>query len=111
MQSHCGTPSGGKVALEKIKVVPSSDPWYVFINHSLYLYTDFAAPIATEYSNWETDKIIAEELIRNLILAMVAVFIMTLVLLASLISSFYVLICVALTLVSNHWLMLIIACW
>ncbi|XP_063850802.1 protein patched homolog 1-like isoform X1 [Scylla paramamosain] len=68
-------------------------------------FSGFAAPIAAEYSNWETDKIIAEELIRNLALAMAAVFVMTLLLLASLISSIYVLLCVVLTLVDVMALM------
>lgn len=83
--------------------ISAMDEMKDFVNSAGF--SDFAAPIAAEYSNWETDKIIAEELIRNLALAMVAVFIMTLVLLASLISSFYVLICVALTLVDVMALM------
>ncbi|XP_045128749.1 protein patched homolog 2-like [Portunus trituberculatus] len=68
-------------------------------------FSGFAASIAAEYSNWETDKIIAEELIRNLALAMAAVFVMTLLLLASFISSIYVLLCVVLTLVDVMALM------
>ncbi|ROT81095.1 hypothetical protein C7M84_000149 [Penaeus vannamei] len=54
---------------------------------------DFAAPIAMMYSSWETDKIIAFELVRNLSLALVAVFVMTLILIANIVSSIYVLLC------------------
>ncbi|KAK7075015.1 Patched domain-containing protein 3 [Halocaridina rubra] len=69
------------------------------------LTTGYAAPIAMAYSDWETDKIISTELTRNLILALVAVFIMTLILLANVIASLYVLICVLLTLVDVMALM------
>ena len=51
------------------------------------------------YSSWETDKIIVEELVRNVSLAMVAVFFMTLILIAHLLTSVLVFFCVAMTLV------------
>lgn len=57
------------------------------------------------YSSWETDKIIAFELVRNLCLALVAVFVMTLILIANIMSSVYVLLCVLLTLVSKNLIM------
>ncbi|XP_076048649.1 patched domain-containing protein 3-like [Oratosquilla oratoria] len=68
-------------------------------------FSDFAAPIAIMYSSYETDKLITRELIQNLSLALAAVFIMTLILLANLISSIYVFICVAFTLVDVGALM------
>ncbi|XP_042871711.1 protein patched homolog 2-like [Penaeus japonicus] len=68
-------------------------------------FSDFAGAIAFNYAGWETDKIIATELIRNVSLAMVAVFIMTLLLLANFVTSFYVLLCVSLTLVDVMALM------
>ncbi|XP_042884344.1 protein patched homolog 2-like isoform X2 [Penaeus japonicus] len=68
-------------------------------------FSDFAAPIAMMYSSWETDKIIAFELVRNLSLALVAVFVMTLILIANIMSSIYVLLCVLLTLVDVMALM------
>lgn len=68
-------------------------------------FSDFAAPIAMMYSSWETDKIIAFELVRNLCLALVAVFVMTLILIANIMSSVYVLLCVLLTLVDVMALM------
>ena len=46
-------------------------------------------------------QVIDRELIRNLLLAMGAVFIVTLLLLADLLASLYVLACVALTVVSG----------
>lgn len=66
--------------------------------------TDVAAATAFQYCSWETNKVIMEELLRNLCLAMIAVFIMTLILLANLLASFFVLISVTLTLVgvSEH---------
>ncbi|XP_068236548.1 patched domain-containing protein 3-like [Palaemon carinicauda] len=68
-------------------------------------FSDFAAPIAFEYSSWETDKVIFGELIRNLCLAMAAVLIMTLILLANVMASIYVLLSVALTLLDVMALM------
>merc|ERR1712038_265976 len=51
------------------------------------------------YATWETDEIIGHELWRNIGLAMACVFLVTLVLLASLRLSLLVLLCVVLTLV------------
>lgn len=68
-------------------------------------FSDMAAATAFIYSSWETNKVIMEELLRNLCLAMVAVFIMTLFLLANLVASLFVLICVILTLVNVMALM------
>ena len=62
--------------------------------------TDVAAATSFIYSSWETNKVIMEELLRNLCLAMVAVFIMTLILLANVVAAIFVLISVTLTLVS-----------
>lgn len=56
--------------------------------------------ISREYSNWETDDIITEELFRNLGLALACVFVTTLILLADFMGSVYVLVCVTLTLVN-----------
>ncbi|XP_071520862.1 patched domain-containing protein 3-like [Panulirus ornatus] len=67
--------------------------------------SDFAAASAMLYSSWETDKVIMEELVRNLILAMVAVFIMTLILIAHVVTSCYVLCSVVLTLMNVMALM------
>ena len=52
------------------------------------------------YSTWETNSVITQELIRNLALAIVCVFITTLILLADFLASLYVLLCVGLTLVN-----------
>ena len=56
-------------------------------------------PMAREYSNWETDEVITNELLRNVGLAIACVFVTTLILLADILGSIYVLLCVALTLV------------
>ncbi|XP_045592729.1 patched domain-containing protein 3 isoform X2 [Procambarus clarkii] len=68
-------------------------------------FSDFAAPLAMMYSSWETNKVIMVELVRNLSLAIVAVFLMTLVLIANLITSCYVLLSVTITLVNVMALM------
>ena len=52
-----------------------------------------------EYSNWETDEVITRELIRNLGIGLACVFVTTLLLLADLLGSVYVLGTVALSLV------------
>ena len=52
-----------------------------------------------EYSNWETDEVITRELIRNLSIALACVFLTTLILLADILGSVYVLLTVALSLV------------
>ena len=54
---------------------------------------------AQEYSNWETDEVITKELFRNLGIALACVFVTTLILLANLLGSIIVLLCVAITLV------------
>ena len=56
-------------------------------------------PMAREYSNWETNEVIMTELLRNLGLALACVFVTTLVLLADVLGSVYVLACVLLSLV------------
>ncbi|XP_069941806.1 patched domain-containing protein 3-like [Cherax quadricarinatus] len=68
-------------------------------------FSDFAAPLAMMYSSWETNKVIMVELVRNLCLAMVAVFVMTLVLIANLVTSCYVLLSVTITLINVMALM------
>lgn len=52
------------------------------------------------YINWETNKVIGIELIRNLALATLCVFFVTLFLISNLITSLMVVACVALSLVS-----------
>ena len=47
---------------------------------------------AQEYSNWETDEVITRELIRNLCIALACVFLTTLILLADILGSVYVLV-------------------
>jgi predicted RND superfamily exporter protein len=56
-------------------------------------------PMSREYSNWETNEVITIELFRNLGLALACVFVTTLVLLADVLGSVYVLLCVLLSLV------------
>ena len=55
--------------------------------------------MARTYSVWETDEIIAGELYRNIGLAMICVFVTTLILLADLRASLMVLFCVILALI------------
>ena len=61
------------------------------------------------YAAWETDEIIGFELWRNLGLAMICVFVITLILLADFKICFLVLVCVILTLVSDTKLLRITA--
>lgn len=68
-------------------------------------FSDVAAATAFKYCSWETNKVIMEELVRNLCLAMGAVFIMTLLLLANLVASCFVLISVTFTLINVMALM------
>ena len=56
-------------------------------------------PMARFYSIWETDEIIAGELYRNIGLAMLCVFLTTLILLANLKAALMVLLCVILSLI------------
>ena len=69
------------------------------IINSIQFSTGNVFPMAREYSNWETDEVITTELFRNLGLAIACVFVVTLILLANLLGSVYVLLCVLLTLV------------
>ncbi|KXJ16057.1 patched domain-containing protein 3 [Exaiptasia diaphana] len=57
------------------------------------------------YINWETNKIIQQELYRNVALAMAVVFLVTLVVIANLWTSLMVLTCIVLTLVNVGGLM------
>ncbi len=61
--------------------------------------SDLHSSFAQVYAAWETDEVIGRELWRNLGLAMVAVFAVTLLLLADLKICCLVLLCVVLTLV------------
>ncbi|XP_053626283.1 patched domain-containing protein 3-like isoform X3 [Cherax quadricarinatus] len=70
-------------------------------------FSGYVQPFARAYSGWETDKIIEKELYQNMGLAMMVVFIVTLALIANLITSVMVLLCVIMTLVDvgalMHW--------
>ncbi|KAK7069236.1 Patched domain-containing protein 3 [Halocaridina rubra] len=59
------------------------------------------------YAEWETDKVIEEELYRNMGLALIIVLIVALILIASIATSLLVLLCVLMTLVDvgafMHW--------
>ncbi|KAF2346973.1 Protein patched/dispatched [Trinorchestia longiramus] len=69
--------------------------------------TGFVQPFSRMHSGWETDEIIEQELYQNMILALIVVFLMTLALIASLVQSLFVLLCVIMTLVDvfalMHW--------
>eukprot|EP00117_Sycon_ciliatum_P040252 scpid25305/ scgid4057/ Niemann-Pick C1 protein len=54
---------------------------------------------------WTTNKVIDQELVRNLLLAMAAVFVVTLLLITNLLVSFYVLLCVVFTVVDTFMVM------
>lgn len=56
-------------------------------------------PLSMGYASWETDEVIAEELYRNIALAILCIFLTTLFLLANLRASILVLICVVFSLV------------
>jgi len=58
-----------------------------------------AFPTGTEYASWETDEVIGQELYQNLGLSLLCVFLMTLLLIASLKGCLFVLLCVLITLV------------
>ncbi|XP_042862296.1 protein patched homolog 3-like isoform X2 [Penaeus japonicus] len=70
-------------------------------------FSGFAEPYARIYSGWETDKIIEKELYQNMGLAMTVVFLVTLFLIANLVTSLMVLLCVVMTLIDvgalMHW--------
>ncbi|KAK4313685.1 hypothetical protein Pmani_014974 [Petrolisthes manimaculis] len=68
-------------------------------------FSDMAGASSFVYSGWETNKVIMVELIRNLLLAMVAVLVMTLILIADILTSSYVLLSVCLTLLNVMALM------
>lgn len=69
--------------------------------------TGYVRAWSRSYAEWETNKVIAEELYRNMGLALAVVFVVTLILIASLPTSAMVLVCVFLTLVDvgalMHW--------
>lgn len=81
--------------------------WHIMrTSYSTSSIVDETDPVAAfafslDYANWLTDMVIAEELTRNMILAAVAVFVMTLLLIASISTCLMVLLCVVLTLVSG----------
>eukprot|EP00058_Branchiostoma_floridae_P007566 XP_002593054.1 hypothetical protein BRAFLDRAFT_74381 [Branchiostoma floridae] len=62
-------------------------------------------PYATQFRRYETNKIIQQEVYRNIGLAMVAVALVTLLLVADLLMSIYITLCVVLTLVDLGGLM------
>ncbi|XP_045610892.2 patched domain-containing protein 3 [Procambarus clarkii] len=70
-------------------------------------FNGYVQPFSIAYSGWETDKIIENELYQNMGLAMMVVFIVTLILIANLSTSVMVLVCVMMTLVDMgglmHW--------
>lgn len=70
-------------------------------------FSGYVQPWARMYSNWETDKIIEAELYRNLLLALIVIFLMTLILIVSFTTSCMVLLCVCMTLIDvgalMHW--------
>ncbi|MPC30182.1 Niemann-Pick C1 protein [Portunus trituberculatus] len=67
----------------------------------------YVQPFARAYSGWETNKIIEKELYQNMGLAMLVVLLVTLVLIANVVASIMVLVCVIFTLVDvaalMHW--------
>ncbi|KAK7077773.1 Patched domain-containing protein 3 [Halocaridina rubra] len=87
---------------EKIKAMDSVRGVIRSMNFSGYVRSWSRA-----YAEWETDKVIEEELYRNMGLALVIVLIVTLILIASIATSLLVLLCVLMTLVDvgalMHW--------
>ncbi|XP_069951253.1 patched domain-containing protein 3-like [Cherax quadricarinatus] len=87
---------------EEIKAMESIKSIVREINFTGYVYA-----WSRSYGEWETNQVIEEELYRNMGLALAVVFIMTLLLIASLVTSIMVLVCVLLTLVDvgalMHW--------
>lgn len=67
----------------------------------------YVQPFARAYSGWETNKIIERELYHNMGLAMLVVLLVTLILIANVLASIMVLVCVVFTLVDvaalMHW--------
>ena len=69
----------------------------LFSREQAFAYTDI-------FLSWETNYVIEDELIRNLIIATVVIFFITLILVANWLVAVLVLLCVALTMVSyNMW--------
>lgn len=70
-------------------------------------FSGYVKPWAQTYAGWETDKIIERELYQNMGLALLIVFLVTLILIASLPASVMVLLCVLMTLIDvgalMHW--------
>lgn len=70
-------------------------------------FSGYVKPWAQAYAGWETDKIIERELYQNMGLALLIVFLVTLILIASLPASVMVLLCVLMTLIDvgalMHW--------
>ncbi|CAL4137274.1 unnamed protein product, partial [Meganyctiphanes norvegica] len=70
-------------------------------------FSGYARAWSRQYGNWETNKVIAIELLRNLGYALLVVFILTLILISSLSTSLLVLLCVVMTLIDvgalMHW--------
>lgn len=73
--------------------------------NSVKLSPEKAFAYSPVYINWESDLVIREELFRNLGLALLCVFIVTLLLIAHIWTSFLVLCCVLLTLVNTAGMM------
>jgi predicted RND superfamily exporter protein len=70
-------------------------------------FSNYSFPIALTYINWETDAIVAIELIRNVSIALVCIFVTTLMTLGSWRGSIFVMMCVLFTCVNvsgfMHW--------
>lgn len=70
--------------------------------------TGYRAPWALSYGQWETEDVISYELLRNVVLVLIIVFVVTMILLASFRAALLVLFCVLATLVDvaalmNFW--------
>ncbi|KAG7160185.1 NPC intracellular cholesterol transporter 1-like 1 [Homarus americanus] len=70
-------------------------------------FTSYVKAWSRAYGEWETNQVITEELYRNMGLALGVVFLVTLLLIASFVTSFMVVVCVVFTLVDvgalMHW--------
>ncbi|XP_042241717.1 patched domain-containing protein 3-like [Homarus americanus] len=70
-------------------------------------FTSYVRAWSLAYGEWETNQVITEELYRNTSLALAVVFLVTLLFIASFVTSFMVVVCVVLTLVDvgalMHW--------
>ena len=65
----------------------------------------YKAPWALSYGQWETENVISRELCRNVIVVLIIVFVMTMILLASIRAALLVLLCVLATLLNVSALM------